>query len=196
MLDSAMETRPSPVPAVRSDTQITVYPSRARFEAALRGTLNHTHGPCAMLHVAVRGGHAGTGCISRRMLNLVGSTLRSCMRAGEVAYLGDAGFAVLLRGVGAREAAIYARTVIGIVSDFRVLWEGELMGAEAQVGGVMFDDGEMNTELLSLAEAAGKVAATKLGCKLHMLQDLQAGVPALPASPEQVARTRSEAAAV
>lgn len=174
MLDSAMELRLDPVPAVRPDTHITVYPNRARFEAALRGTLNRNHGRCAVLHVAVRGDHAGTGSISRRMLNLAGNTLRSCMRAGEVAYLGDAEFAVLLRGVDAREAAVYARTVIGIVSDLRVLWEGELLGAEAQVGGVMFDDGEMNTELLSLAEEASQLAKIKPGCKLHMLQDLQA----------------------
>lgn len=170
MLDSALESRLDPIPAVRSDTHVTVYPNRARFEAALRGTLNHAHGRCAMLHVAVRGDQAGTGPVSRRMLNLVGSTLRSCMRAGEVAYLGDTGFAVLLRGVDAREAAVYARTVIGIVSDFRVLWEGALLGAEARIGGVLFDDGEMNTELLSLAEAAGEIAATKPGCKLHVLQ--------------------------
>lgn len=174
MLDSAVELRLDPLPAVRPDTHITVYPNRARFEAALRSTLNHAHGRCAMLHVALRSDHAGSGSINPRMLNLVGSTLRGCMRAGEVAYLGEAGFAVLLRGVDAREASVYARTVIGIVSDFRVLWEGELLGAEARIGGVMFDDGEMNTELLSLAEEAGQLASTKPSCKLHMLQDRQA----------------------
>jgi GGDEF domain-containing protein len=187
MLDSAMEPRLNPVPAVRSDSHITVYPSRARFEAALRGTLQHAHGQCAMLHVAVLGDHAGTGSISRRMLNLVGSTLRVCMRKGEVAYLGNAEFAVLLRGVDPREAAAYARMVITIVSSFRVMWEGELLGAEAQIGGVMFNDGEMNTALLSVAEEAGQLASAKLGCKLHMVQDLHVAPSAPTAFADQVA---------
>lgn len=188
MLDSAMESRLNPIPAVRSDSHITVYPSRARFEAALRGTLHHAHGQCAMLHVAVLGDHAGTGSISRRMLNLVGSTLRVCMRRGEVAYLDNAEFAVLLRGVDPREAAAYARTVITIVSSFRVMWEGELLGAEAQIGGVMFNDGEMNTELLSLAEEAGQLASAKLGCKLHMVQDVQAAPLLSAAASEHMAQ--------
>src|SRR5579859_2082530 len=105
MLDSAMDClRRSVIPALKSDTHVTVFPDRAHFEAALRSILNHAHGPCAMLHVALVGDHAHTGSISRRMLNLVGSTLRACMRSGEAAYLGDAEFAVLLRGVDAREA--------------------------------------------------------------------------------------------
>ncbi|HEY1991925.1 MAG TPA: GGDEF domain-containing protein, partial [Gammaproteobacteria bacterium] len=187
MLDSAMEREANPVPAMRSDTRITVYPNRARFEAALRSLLCHEHGSCAMLHVAVVG-HAGTGSISRRMLNLVGSTLRVCMRAGEVAYLGDAEFAVLLHGVDAREAAAYARTVITIVSSFRVMWEGELLGAEAHIGGVMFGDGEVNTGLLSLAEDASQVAADKLGCKLHLLQDPREAAPLSPALPQALSQ--------
>jgi len=170
MLDSATSPfRESPIPAYKSDTQITVFPDRTRFEAAFRGTLSHVHGPCAMLHVVVVGDHGGTGSVSRRMLNLVGSTLRACMRAGEAAYLGDAEFAVLLRDVGARGAAVYGRTVISIVSGFRVMWEGELLSAEARIGGVLFDDSETDTELLALAEQAGRVADGKFGCKLHLI---------------------------
>lgn len=172
MLDSAMEARLIPVPVIRSDIHITVYPNRARFEVALRSTLRHTHGSCAMLHVAVRGNH-GTGAISRRMLILVGSTLRVCMRAGDVAYLGDAEFAVLLRGVDAREATAYARMAITIIGSFRVMWEGELLSAEAHIGGVMFTDGGMDGRLLTLAEGASHLAADKLGCKLHLFQDLR-----------------------
>jgi GGDEF domain-containing protein len=121
------------------------------------------------------------------MLNLVGSTLRVCMRKGEVAYLGNAEFAVLLRGVDSREAAAYARMVITIVSSFRVMWEGELLGAEAQIGGIMFNDGEMNTALLSVAEEAGQLASAKLGCKLHMVQDMHVASPAPTAFADQVA---------
>jgi len=170
MLDSAMDClRRSVIPALKSDTHVTVFPDRAHFEAALRSILNHAHGPCAMLHVALVGDHAHTGSISRRMLNLVGSTLRACMRSGEAAYLGDAEFAVLLRGVDAREAINYARTVMGIVSGFRVMWEGELLSAEARIGGVLFGDGEMDTELLAVAEEAGRVAGGKLCSKLHLV---------------------------
>lgn len=184
MFDSAMEQEP-PVPAVRSDTHIVVYPNRSRFEAALRSTLNQAHGPGAVLHVAVVG-QGGTGSINRRMLNLVGSTLRVCMRRGGLAYLGDAEFAVLLQEIDAREAAAYARMVITIVSSFRVMWEGEPLGAEAHVGGVLFHDGETDTELLSLAEQASRVAADKLGCKLHILEssagDVYAHAAAEPVS--------------
>lgn len=183
MLDSAMEPRANPIPARRSDTHIVVYPNRVRFEAALGSMLRRLHGSCAMLHVAVSGDH-GTGSISRHMLNLVGSTLRVCMRKGELAYLGDAEFAVLLRGVDAYEASTYARTVIAIVSGFRVLWEGELLGAEAQVGGVMFDDGELDSGLLAVAEEAGQIAASKTDCKLHILRHQRAATP----QPADVAR--------
>lgn len=181
MLDSAMELEVESVPAVRSNTRITVYPNRARFEAALRGTLGHAHGPCAVLHVAVVG-DTGTGSVSRRMLNLVGSTLRVCMRAGEVAYLGDAEFALLLHEVDAREADAYARMVMTIVGSFHVMWEGELLGAEAHIGGVLFNDGESNPELLSLAEEASQAAAHKPGCKLHMWQDPREAAPLLAVS--------------
>jgi GGDEF domain-containing protein len=170
MLDSAMDgLRRSPITALRSGTHITVFPDRAHFEAALRSTLNHAHGPCAMLHVALAGDHADAVSMSRRMLNLAGSTLRACMRAGEAVYLGHAEFAVLLHGVDAREVVNYARTVMSIVSGFRVMWEGELLSAEARIGGVLFGDGEMDTALLAAAEEAGRVADGKLGCKLHLV---------------------------
>ena len=178
MLDSAMEPAASPVPTVRLDPRIIVYPNRARFEAALSSTLSHAHGRCAMLHVVVLGDHAGTGSISRRMLNLVGGTLRACLRAGDLAYLGDAEFAVLMRGVGERETVTYAHTVSTIVSSLRVMWEGELLGAEVLIGGILFDDGEMDAGLLSLAQQAGGVAAAKLGCKLHLIR-----APHAPTSP-------------
>jgi len=175
MLDSDTEVHLEPlIPSAKSDTQITVFPDRARFEAALRSTLGRVHGECAMLHITVLCNHTGKVSGSRRMLNLVGSTLRACMRAGEVAYLGQGTFAVLLRGVDTREAADYSRMVNNIVAGFRVIWEGELLSAEARIGGVMFKDGETNTELLAIAERAGYMAAAKFGCKVHLLQDAQA----------------------
>jgi len=167
----------SPVPTVRSDTCITVYPDRAHFEAALRSTLAHAHGECAMLHVTVLSNRSGRASACRRMLNLVGSTLRACMRAGEVAYLGQGEFAVLLRGVDPSEAATYARSVNNIVAGFRVMWEGELLSAEARIGGVMIKDGETNTGLLTIAQQAGYMAAAKFGCKVHLLQEARAASP-------------------
>jgi len=188
MLDSAMDgLRKTPIPALNPAAHVTVFPDRGHFEAALHSTLNHAHGPCAMLHVALVGDHADTACMSRRMLNLVGSTLRACMRAGEAAYLGHAEFAVLLRGVDARGAVSYARTVMSIVSGFRVMWEGELFSAEARVGGVLFDDGEMDTGLLAVAEEAGRVADGKFGCKLHLVGTAVACAPR-PASEETLSQ--------
>lgn len=180
MLDSAMD----PVPAAKSEAHVTVFPDRAHFEAALRSTLAHAHGPCTMLHVAVLCNHTGKVSRSRRMLNLVGSTLRACMRSGEVVYLGDAEYAVLLREVDLRQAEDYARSVCNIVSGFRVMWEGELLSAEARIGGVMFTDGETDTGLLAIAEQAGYMAAAKFGCKVHLLQAVpavQGYEPAVPA---------------
>jgi GGDEF domain-containing protein len=175
MLDSAMEALlETPVLSAKSDTHITVFPDRAHFEAALRSMLAQTHGECAMLHIAVLCNRTGKISVCRRMLNLVGSTLRACMRTGEVAYLGQGEFAVLLRGVDSRETANYARTVNNIVAGFRVMWEGEMLSAEARIGGVMFKDGETNTDLLSIAEQAGYMAAAKFGCKVHLLQEAQA----------------------
>lgn len=174
MLDSAMEPIHNPVPDLKSDTHITVFPDRAHFEAALRSTLAHAHGECAMLHITVLCNSSGKISVCRRMLNLVGSTLRACMRTGEVAYLGHGEFAVLLRGVDSREAATYARTVNNIVAGFRVMWEGEMLSAEARIGGVMFKDGETNTDLLAIAQQAGYMAAAKFGCKVHLLQEAQA----------------------
>ena len=104
------------------------------------------------------------------MLNLVGNTLRVCMRGGAVAYLGDAEFAVLLQDTDARDTESYARTVITITSGFRVLWEGEMLSAQARIGGVMAGSTQDGAALLAAAMAAGKTAAVKPGAKLHLLR--------------------------
>ncbi len=149
-----------------------VFLTRRRFETGIVSMLDaRESGECAVLHVAVRGDDASTGCVTRRMLNLVGNTLRVCMRGGAVAYLGDAEFAVLLQDTDARDAASYAHTAITITSGFRVLWQGEMLSAHACIGGTMVGSQRDGAALLAAAVDAGKIAAGKWGCRLHFLKD-------------------------
>lgn len=153
----------------RRDSQVTVFPSRQRFEAGVTRVLSHDNGPqaCAVLHVALHGS-GGTGSVSLRMVNLVGNTLRAGVRRGCLAYLGDAEFAVLLQDTDAREAAVYARTVASIIETLRTHWDGEVLTVNASVGGVMAGDGQHGRELLQQASDAGKLAELKPGCRVHL----------------------------
>jgi GGDEF domain-containing protein len=153
------------------DHHITVLPNRSRFEESVSRILEHHAAGArgsAMLHVAVQS-FSGTGAVSLRLLNLTGVALRAAaMCDGEVAYLGDAEFAVFLHDTDAREAAHYARTVVGMVSNFRVEWQDEMLAISAHVGGVMADDCVDGASLLQAAIAAGDVASHKYGCKVHL----------------------------
>ncbi|HEX2668193.1 MAG TPA: GGDEF domain-containing protein [Gammaproteobacteria bacterium] len=146
---------------------ITVFPNRRRFEAGVAGLLEREE--CAVLHVAIQGDPAGDGVVSLRMLNLVGNTLRACMRGGAVAYLGDAEFAVLLSDTDARQAATYARTVATIVASFHVMWGGEMHSAHARIGGVMAEGCADGAVLLADAMAASELARDKAGSKVHLM---------------------------
>lgn len=163
MFDSNLTTR--------SDTQVTVFPNRQRFETGVSRVLSHHSGEqdCAVLHVALRGS-GGTGSVSLRMLNLVGHALRTGTRRGCLAYLGDAEFAVLLQDTTAREAAAYARTLAIVIEAFKTHWEGEVLTVSASIGGVMARDGQQGRELLQQAADAGRLAETKPGCHVHMLR--------------------------
>lgn len=147
-----------------------VFLSRRRFEEGIGSLLESEQGESAVLHVAVRGGDGATGSVCRRMLNLVGNTLRVCMRGGAVVYLGDAEFAVLLQDTDGRDVAAYGRTVITIVSGFRVMWEGEMLSAQARIGGIFAGHGRDGAALLAQAMAAGKLAQAKAAPQLHLLR--------------------------
>jgi hypothetical protein len=147
-----------------------VFLTRQRFETGIVPMLDaRESGECAVLHVAVRGDNSSTGSVCRRMLNLVGNTLRVCMRGGAVAYLGDAEFAVLLQDTDARDAEAYARTVITIASGFRVLWQGEMLSAQARIGGILAGTERDGAALLAQAIAAGQAAAVRPAPKLHLV---------------------------
>ncbi|HEY3645180.1 MAG TPA: diguanylate cyclase [Gammaproteobacteria bacterium] len=153
----------------RHDTQVTVFPSRQRFEAGVTRVLSHHSGEqdCAVLHVALQGS-SGTGSVSLRMLNLVGNALRAGTRRGCLAYLGDAEFAVLLQDTDAREAAAYARTLAIVIESFHTHWEDEVLTVQASIGGVMAGDGQDGHELLRQARDAGRLAQAKPGCHVHL----------------------------
>jgi GGDEF domain-containing protein len=152
------------------DHHITVLPCRSRFQESVSHILEHhaagSRGS-AVLHVTVQS-FSGTGAVSMRLLNLTGVALRAAMHDGEVAYLGDAEFAVFLHDTDAREAAHYARTVVGVVSSFRVEWQDEMLSISAHVGGVMADDCLDGAALLKKAIAASELASHKHGCKVHL----------------------------
>lgn len=145
-----------------------VFPTRQRFEAGIGVLLDSVDaGECAVLYVAVQG--AATP-VCRRMLNLAGNTLRVCMRGGAVAYLGEAQFAVLLEDTDAADAESYCRTVITIVSGFRTLSRGEMLSAEACIGGVLAGHSRDGAALLSDAQAAVKPARTWPVPKFHLVR--------------------------
>lgn len=151
------------------DAPITVFVNRAGFERGVSGMLSKGMGEGAVLHLSLHGEDGHTGSVSRRMLTLVGNSLRAAMRRGAAVYLGNAEFALFLHGTDAREAAAYARTVIQIIASLRVTWEHELLSAHACVGGVVAGDVQDGAALLEQAMAAGELAQGKQGCKLHML---------------------------
>ena len=156
--------------ATHQDHHITVLPNRSRFEESVSRILEHhaagSRGS-AVLHVAVQS-FSGTGAVSLRLLNLTGVALRAAMHDGEVAYLGDAEFAVFLHDTDARDAAHYARTVVGMVGSFRVEWQDQMLAISAHVGGVMADDCVDGAALLQRAIEASDVASHKHGCKVHL----------------------------
>ena len=158
------------------EAPITVFVNRAGFERGISRMLSKDAGECAVLHLTLRGEGGQTGNVGRKLLNLTGNTLRAAMHSGAAVYLGNAEFAVFLRGPDAREAAAYARTVIEIIDSLRVTWEHEVIAVHASVGGVMAGDSEDGRALLEQAIAAGEIAQAKPGCKLHMRHGLDAGM--------------------
>lgn len=162
------------------DAPIIVFVNRVGFERGVSGMLSKDAfaGEGTVLHLTLRSQDAHTGCVGRKLLNLVGNTLRMAMHNGAAVYLGNAEFAVFLRGAGAMEAATYAHTVIEIIDDLRVTWEHEVLWVHAAVGGVVAGDAHDGAVLLEQAIAAGETARSKLGCKMHILY-AQESVPAL-----------------
>ncbi|HEX4300561.1 MAG TPA: hypothetical protein VH327_06790 [Gammaproteobacteria bacterium] len=172
--------------ATHESHRITVLPNRSRFEQSVSRILEHNAAGSrgsAMLHVTVQS-FSGTGAVSMRLLNLTGVALRAAMQDGEVAYLGDAEFAAFLHDTDAREAALYARTLVGIVGSFRVEWQDEMLSISACIGGVMADECVDGAALLQKAIAASDVASHKHGCKVHLTHPSTEVYAKRPVAPE------------
>jgi GGDEF domain-containing protein len=156
---------------LRRESRIAVVPNRRRFEASLDRILGReaARGAAyAVLHVVVQS-FSGTGCVSLRILNLVGDALRAGMQDGEVAYLGEAEFAVFLRDVDGPEAGVYARDMAAAISNFSLLWEDEMLSVSASIGCVTGRGIHDGTMLLYQAIRASDVAAGKTGYKVHLV---------------------------
>ncbi len=152
------------------DSQVTVFPSRERFEAGISHMLKSATGQCAVLHLTVRCDSACAGSVCRKILNLAGNALRTGMHVKAAVYLGDAEYAVLLQDADAREAAAYAQAVTSLVCGARVAWEDDVLTLKACIGGVLVGDCEDGAALLEMAEGARAQAWGKPGCKVHMLR--------------------------
>lgn len=167
MLDSLITPGSETVKA--SDTHITVYLNRLRFEAGIARSARHaSRGKCAVLRLDV---HAAEDMpVNGRILNLAANTLRAGMHDGGVAYLGHGQFAVLLEGTDEREAAAYARTVAGVINAFKMVQDHEVLPVSVCIGGALAEDCQDGAALLEMAEMSAEVARGKPGCKLHLMQ--------------------------
>ena len=157
---------------------VTIYPTRARFEAGMSRMFAASPASCrnsAILHVVIEAGavEADLRCTpaGAKMLNLIGNILRARVRNGALAYLGDGKFGVLLQGVGARDAVAYTKSVLKVIYEIRLPWNGKLLTVSAYVGGVTVDAPEDGMTLLDTAEAAGQLARDKFGMRIHMVRD-------------------------
>ena len=151
------------------DAQITVFPSRQRFEYGIEAMLKADRGQQAVLLLALRHEDGSQAAVSHWILNLAGNTLRAGMRSGALAYLGEARFAVLLQDTDAWQAAAYARVAVDIINGMPMPPAGRGCPIQACIGGILAGHNRDGEYLLRLAEAATDHAWEKPGCKLHLL---------------------------
>jgi GGDEF domain-containing protein len=157
-------------------TPIQVFLDRGRFEAGISRILGASHAhteDCAILYVSVQSSDVELhdAYSSRKLLNLVGNILRARVHAGALAYLGHGEFAVMLQDVSARGAVAYSRSVLSVLSDIRMQWQGKTFTVSAHVGAVMTEGRQEGDTLLDLAQKAGRMAKEQPGFKVHMVHD-------------------------
>lgn len=148
--------------------QLTVFLNRQRFEHGIGSLLKAHPGQHAVLHLELCDQDGVPLELGRPMLSRVAHTLRAGIRAGAVAHLGGAEFAVLLQDTDAWQAAAYARVAADIVNGFRTPQDEEV--PQACIGGVLAGTCCDGAELLQQAQSAGELAWAKPGRKLHILQ--------------------------
>ena len=162
---------------------VTVFWSRSAFETGVGSLIksaNESGRGCVILYVTAEGWNAINELCGadagRKMLGAVSTVLRTRLRAGAVAHLGDAEFAVFLPDTGARDAETLARAVVHEIAGIKLPWKGDTLSVGAYVGGVAGGTGQDGKTLLDLAEAAGNVAKEKFGWKVHVAQQQEQGV--------------------
>jgi len=165
-IDLASTARPDHA-ARGMDAPVTVFLNRQWFEYGVSKLLKAATGQSAVLYMTVRG--AGSPAVNRRILGLVGNTLRAGIRSGAVAYLGNAAFAVLLQDTDAWQAAAYARVALDVVGGFTTSQGGEVTLVRACIGGILAGHCRDGEYLLARAVEAGELAWEKPGSKVHLL---------------------------
>ena len=162
-----------------SHAPVTVFLDQPRFEAGITRILEPITADiqdCAILHVAVEAG-VGTSHLlghteaGAKMLKLIGRALRSGIRSGALAYLGDAKFAVLLQGADVKDTLAYSRAVLSAIEETSVPWGDNDLSVSAYIGGVMAGGLDDGVALLSMARAAGRIARDKGGVRVHMYRE-------------------------
>jgi len=162
----------APIPVLSVAAEVTIFMGRAGFESGVTRLLDSaTSGECAVLYVGLAGPALSDPDAARKTLALAAEMLRTRVKAGALAYLGDGRFAVLLRRVSGRDAVQYCRDVISVFDDIRLQWQGEILTVDSWIGGAMVEAHHDGLTLLEAAEHAAGIARTKLGRPLHMVHD-------------------------
>lgn len=170
MFDSQPTTRI----ATPSAEEVTIFMGRAGFESGVTRLLDSdgaATGGSAVLYVGLAGPALSDPDAARKTLRLVAEILRTRVKAGALAYLGEGRFAVLLRRVSGRDAVHYCRQVLSVFDEIRLQWQGEVLTVESWIGGAMVEAHHDGLTLLEAAEHAAGTARTKLGRPLHMIHD-------------------------
>lgn len=171
MFDSHSTTRPV-TPSVEAD--VAIFMGRTSFESGATRLLDSAAaqaGGCAVLYVGLAGPALADPDAARKTLRLAAEILRTRVKAGALAYLGDGRFAVLLRRVSGRDAVHYCRQVLSVFDDIRLQWQGEVLTVESWIGGAMVEAHHDGLTLLEAAEHAAGTARAKPGRQLHMIHD-------------------------
>jgi GGDEF domain-containing protein len=175
MFDSNATPRaPAPVP----EAEVTIFMGRAGFESGVTRLLDSaaaTAGECAVLYVGLAGPALSDPDAARKTLRLAAEILRTRVKAGALAYLGENRFAVLLRQVSGRDAVHYCREVLAVFDEIRLQWQGQVLTVDSWAGGAMVEAHHDGLTLLEAAEHGAVTAMHKPGRKLHMVHDQDEG---------------------
>ena len=194
MFDSHTTTR---VATPSAETEVAIFMGRAGFESGVTRLLDSAAaGECAVLYVGLAGPALADPDAARKTLRLAAEILRTRVKAGALAYLGEGRFAVLLRRVSGRDAVHYCREVLSVFDDIRLQWQGEVLTVESWIGGAMVEAHHDGLTLLEAAEHAAGAALHKHGRQLHMVHDQEESTISVEEESALPTHLRAQAAAV